>query len=78
MREKIRERVRELWYNTEAVMEKVEEELKYLKEHIKDRNVGGVIGGAAVIISHFESIADNMLVIEELKRLLMKENEGRN
>jgi len=78
MREKIRERVRELWYNTEAVMEKIEEELKYLKEHIKDRNIGGVIGGAAIIISHFESIADSMLIIEELKRLLMKEHENRD
>jgi len=78
MKKKIRERVWELWHDAEDEMEKIEEELKYLKEHIKDRNVGGVIGGAAVIISHFESIADNMLVIEELKRLLMKENEGRN
>jgi len=51
MKKKIRERVWELWHDAEDEMEKIEEELKYLKEHIKDRNVGGVIGGAAVIIS---------------------------
>jgi len=78
MKKKIRERVWELWHDAEDEMEKIEEELKYLKEHIKDRNVGGVIGGAAVIISHFESIADSMLIIEELKRLLMKEHENRD
>jgi len=78
MKKKIRERVWELWHDAEDVMEKIEEELKYLEEHIKDRNVGGVIGCVAVIISHFESIADSMLIIEELKRLLMKEHENRD
>ena len=78
MKKKIRERVWELWHDAEDEMEKIEEELKYLEEHIKDRNVGGVIGSVAVIISHFESIADSMLIIEELKRLLMKEHENRD
>jgi len=75
MKRKIKEQIEELWDKAIVEFNWMKERVKSMENDIRDRLADEVFITASAITAHVRAIAENMVAIEELEKLLKHEGE---